>query len=275
MPLPAAAAAALPYLIPAAATAASAITSGGPRRQYKYNKKAMKLQNKMNRENQEYTLAQNKQLLAEQRMYDSASAQMQRFKDAGLNPHLIYGDMGGGSSAIQANPLPAAQMDSVNFRPADYAGDFIRASQAQSQIGLTNTKIEESIQKQGLIAAQTAVTKANPMLNPRVLEAISAGMVATADIKELDRNWMMESHAMEGRKDPERSNGMKKRDADLDQLIRKYELDEADLFIKNKVIESKEFENALKEIQTKWLKDGEITPEHIRQGLMMLLMKFK
>jgi len=50
-------------------------------------------------------------------------------------------------------------------------------------------------------------------------------------------------------------------------------LNTTDQKIKNQIFESKVFENAVKEIQVKWLKDGNVSPEHIRQGLMLLLSK--
>lgn len=49
--------------------------------------------------------AHNQRLWEQQNQYDSPSAQMQRFRDAGLNPHLIYGQMGNGGS------IATAQMD--------------------------------------------------------------------------------------------------------------------------------------------------------------------
>lgn len=47
-----------------------------------------------------------------QNAYNTPEAQMQRFKDAGLNPHLIYGQGNGGNAA----PIPTPDTMPVNFR---------------------------------------------------------------------------------------------------------------------------------------------------------------
>lgn len=67
------------------------------------------MQKRENRLNREWTEQQNdlawqrqRQLIDEQRAYDSPKAQMQRLMDAGLNPNLIYDDLGGNMQAMNA-----------------------------------------------------------------------------------------------------------------------------------------------------------------------------
>jgi len=90
----------------------NAITSGGPRRQFKWNMRAAYKQNEMNLENQRNTLATNLRLQKEQRMYDSPEEQMRRYKEAGLNPHLIYG--GGSGSATSNTGIERLKMKQEN-----------------------------------------------------------------------------------------------------------------------------------------------------------------
>lgn len=58
---------------------------------------------------------------------------------------------------------------------------------------------------------------------------------------------------------------------EITQLEQRLKLNTSDLKVKAEIIESKEFENALKEIQVKWMKDAEITPQHVYQGIMLLM----
>lgn len=69
-------------------------------KQNEYNERVWQMQNQYN-----------ERMRDEQRMYDSPMAQMARFKEAGLNPNLIYGQMGGAG-----NPLSGGQIDTSNIQ---------------------------------------------------------------------------------------------------------------------------------------------------------------
>lgn len=223
----------------------------------------------MNRANQEWILQQNRELLREQLEYDSPAAQMARYKAAGLNPHLIYGQ---GTSGNQGAPLsfggmPGVNMGSVDASYPDIAGNFIRAAQAQAQLGLTEARTKESEIRQQVGTLQAEIAKTNPMLNPQVANSVSDAMMYVAQQKAQESRWMTQQTS------DYNSLAERKVMAEVAALEQKLGLNTADLKIRNRILESKEFENAIKEIQTKWLKDAEITPEHIRQGLMLILGK--
>lgn len=251
-----------------AAAIGQAVQQGGPKRQYKWNKKAMQDANTMNRENQQWILQQQKLLQEEQREYDSPEAQMARYKAAGLNPHLIYGS---GTSAGQAFPIDAgniapARLDAPTASYPDVMGAFIRASQAASQIGLNTAREGQVEADTALKSLQTDIAKTNPMLSPWVQEWVSTSMAEVARLKTMEaRSWMSSNDDV--------MKITKRINAEVEALTQRLGLNTLDLKIKNQILESKEFENAIKEIQTKWLKDGDLTPEHIRQGLMLLLSK--
>lgn len=61
--------------------------------------------NQSNRELAEYEWSKNLEMWNMQNEYNSPAAQMQRYKDAGLNPMLMYGD-GGGASGGNATQMP-------------------------------------------------------------------------------------------------------------------------------------------------------------------------
>lgn len=259
-------------LVAAATSTGQAVAQGGPKRQYKYNKKAAEDSNRMNRENQQWILEQQKLLQREQREYDSPEQQMARYKAAGLNPHLIYGS---GSSAGQAFPIDAGQIapariDAPDASYPDIAGNFLRAGQSIAGMGLTNQRIEESQARTALTELQTDIAKTNPMLSPSVANWVSASMEETARQKAMTSRYMLHQNIGETISDTRLGKLI---DSEVESMVQKLGLNTADLKIKNRILESKEFENAVKEIQAKWLQNAEISPEHIRQGLMLILTK--
>lgn len=240
-----------------------------PKRQYKLNKQAAEDSNKMNRENQQWLLEQQKSIQAEQREYDSPEQQMARYKAAGLNPHLIYGS---GSSSGQAFPIDAGQVapsriDAPQASMPDIAGNYLALARGAASLDLTQQKTAESSIKTQAGEIQNEIAKTNPMLNPSVAAAVSDAMEQVALAKSQE-SFIMRSAQPDGN-----SLLVRKVYADVQALEQKLGLNTTDLAIKNKILESKEYDNAIREIQVKWLKDGSINSEHIRQGLMLLLSK--
>lgn len=265
-------------LLGGASSIAQSVIQGGPKRQFKWAKKYADYENQINRQNQQWLLQQNKELEAEQRQYDSPQAAMQRFKDAGLNPNLIYGN---GSSVGQAFPINAGQMPGVHLPQVDaripvpdVAGNFIGAAQGLANLGLTEARTSESAVRTQLTSIQSEIAANNPMLSPDVAQAVSDEMMNTAKLKSA-QSWYQKNSWMDYQDSEGRTNTSRvyvaKIHAEVEAMIQKLGLNTSDLAVKNKILESKEFENAVKEINAKWLKDGDITPEHIRQGLMLIL----
>lgn len=260
-------------LISALASGGQAVAQGGPKRQYKWNKRAAEDANRMNRENQSWLLQQQKDIQREQREYDTPQQQMARYKAAGLNPHLIYGT---GSSAGQAFPIDAGQiaparLDAPDASYPDIAGSFLRAGQSLAGMDLTNQRIEESQARTALTELQTDIAKTNPMLKPDVANWVATTTQETARLKTMESRAWMNEHGDTSAKNA--SHLELKIHNEVEQMAQKLGLNTTDLLIKNRILESKQFENAVKEIQAKWLKDAEISPEHIRQGLMLILTK--
>lgn len=249
-----------------------AVTRGGPRRQYKWNKKAAEDANRMNRENSQWLLEQNKRLQDEQRAYDSPSAQRARYIAAGVNPNIGFG--GSGGNAGGAFPIDAGNVGSVNIQPPsasypDIAGSFLAAGQMSAQTQLAEQRVQESRTNQALKEVMIDIQKTNPMLQPWVADWVATSMSETARLKTFEaRSWMGGTH---GGTEP--MNITKRVNAEIEAMSQRLGLNVLDMGIKNKIFESKEFENAIKQIQVKWLEDAEMTPEHVRQGLMLILSK--
>lgn len=256
--------------------ATQAIARGGPRRQYKWNKRAAEDANQMNRDNAIWALEQNRRLQQEQRVYDSPEAQMARYKAAGLNPHLIYGSgsSAGGAFPISTGGIAPSRIDAPMASYPDVAGGFLSAGQTLAQTELAQQKVVESQNRSALLEMQVDIAKANPMLNPVVYESLTKSMIAVADAKanEARETWMIREKTTDSSWE-RYSLGAKKIQAEVDAMMQKLGLNTADLEIKNKILESKEFENAVKEIQARWLQDGEVTPQHVYQGVMLMLQR--
>lgn len=240
-----------------------------PRRQYKWNKRAAEDANRMNRENQQWLLEQQLNIQREQRAYDSPQAQMQRYIEAGLNPNLIYGN---GSSAGSAFPIDAGSVAPVRIDPPgaaniDVGGGIIRSTQALLDAHLKDAKIGETLMREQYLAIQGEIAKTNPMLDPKVAESVYREISATATLKAGEAQvWMK----------PDQSGVnkvLRKVEAQVSEMENRLGLQTTDQQIRNRILESKEFENAIKEINLKWLQDSEMTPEHIRQGLMLILQR--
>lgn len=206
--------------------------------------------------------ASNKRLSRFQNEYNSPVNQMARFKAAGLNPNLVY---------TQGNPgnmtpiTPTNWQDAIGNAPARYA----QSELAQTQADVGQQKIDESKTKQALMQAQTDVTNANPYLDPRYLKGVVDNMVNTAKMKEQETTFMTSEQQPSGAT----TQGQAKMILELNALAEKNNLLQADNKIKAEIFQSQKFQNELREIQVKWLKDGDITPQHILNGIMLLLSK--
>lgn len=257
-------------LLPIVGPIANAITTGGPRRQYKWNKRAAQDANVMNRENQQWLLEQNRLLQEEQRKYDNPRSQMDRYLEAGLNPNMIYGN---GSSAGQAFPIDAGNMPGVNIQPPsarypDIAGSFMAAGQMSAQTQLAQARAGEVEMSIAYKSVLLDIAKTNPMLNPEVAGWVATTMQEMARVKAMEaRSWLADPADVGG----EKSNIYRKVQAEVDAMVQRLGLNTADLAVKNRILESKEFANAILEVQKKWMVDNEITPQVGLSAGMMLL----
>lgn len=102
-------------LIPLIAAAAPAI---GSALSGLFGGRAQKKANEANRELAEYQYGKQLEMWHLQNQYNAPSAQMQRFKEAGLNPNLIYGQ-GNPGNASTLPQYQAPRMSPVNYMPND------------------------------------------------------------------------------------------------------------------------------------------------------------
>lgn len=202
----------------------------------------------------------NRRLSDIQNAYNHPAQQMKRWREAGMNPNLVYTQ---GNSGNMSPITPTNWQSAVGDAPARYTGSEL----AQTQADVGQQKIEESRTKQEVLKAQEEVLRANPNLDPEYLGHMVQTGIANAKAKEQEANYLLSSNPTAA------TNGQQKVAAEIQALAQRTGLNAADLKVKAEILKSQQFQNALREIQVKWMKDGEITPQHMLQGIMLLLGK--
>lgn len=268
------------WVIPAITAAASLVSSWLGSRAAK---KGAEKQAKSNKELAAFQAAENEKLLKTQLGYDAPAAQRQRMIDAGYNPNLFYGQ---GSAGNQGAPLKYPDIQQADFQGSSnmlggaimgFLQQYQQSRLLAAQTDLTKNKVNESTVKQDLNKAQTDLIKANPYFKPGYVDSIVRNLRSVADLKEQERDFMFEVPTGDATKRPElrgsQTIGYIKMDKELQRLFQQFDLGQQDKKVKAEIIQGKEFQNALQKIQVDWMKDGDITPQHIYMGIMMLLQK--
>lgn len=238
-------------------------------------------QQKQNKELAKYQAELNQKYLQQQLEYNTPANQMKRFQEAGLNPNLIYGQ---GSPGNQSAPLSAPDIKPADFQriSPDLLQLFNQTRLTTSQVQAQNANTNKANVQASLYKMQEAVMRKNPLLDADGFNAIIDGLIATAEIKQseateskLRAGWMSERTWVDkGNMTMEMSSRMaQKLDAELNLLNQKFNLGSTDQAIKGQILKSKEFQNAILDVQKRWLTDADVTPQHIYQFIQMLLLK--
>lgn len=237
-------------------------------------------QSKANKKLAEFQASANERYLAQQQDYNTPQNQMTRFQEAGLNPNLIYGQ---GNPGNQAAPLSYPDIKTTDMQSATAnLGPLVNQSlMTQSQVQSIDAKTRQTYVLTALNKLQAQVLARNPSLDASAYNAIIDSLKSAAEIKAADATiktqtaeWFSgdKSFKVNG-VDMHGPAGILKLETELKLLEQRFNLGAADQQIKAQVIQSKEFQNALSEIQVKWMKDAEITPQHILQFIQLLLLK--
>lgn len=226
-------------------------------------------QNKENRKLAGYQHARNAELLDKQLAYNSPESQMKRYQDAGLNPHLVYGQ---GSPGNQNAPLQYPDIKPTDYQSlmSNVVPVFNQTRLADAQVQAQNASTMQRHAMTDLNRMQTEVLKKNPLLDNAGFKAIIDGLKATAALKESQgsgqklQNFVTEATA---------GHVVNKIYHEVELLEQRFNLGKIDAKIKAEILTSKEFNNAILEVQKKFMTDGEVTPQHIVQFIQLLLMK--
>lgn len=264
----------MPAWVVPAVIAGAQIISGllGQRKQSKENRKLAEFQADANDAYQE-----------KQNQYNTPASQMQRYQDARLNPHLIYGQ---GTPGNQSSPQTYPETGKTDYTLNTQAMNNIvplanQTMLAQSQVQATDAKTRQTGILSELNKLQIRVMEKNPLLNTEGFKATIDSLKASAEIKasesttkKLIADWSsgeqrfnIDGVEMHG------PAGALKLETELKTLLQKYQLGTQDAAIKAEIIKSKDFQNSILEIQKRFMTDAEVTPQHILQFVQILLMK--
>lgn len=123
-----------------------AVSVAANRKQFKYQKEAMQLQDQYNRDLWDY-----------QNAYNTPAAQMERLQAAGLNPRLIYGSGASGGNAGPIESLEVPSRQAAQAQVPDLAGRYLSSRQMDMQYAATTQNIENAKKRGALMEAQTAL----------------------------------------------------------------------------------------------------------------------
>lgn len=210
--------------------------------------------------------------MREMNEYNSPKNQMARFQEAGLNPHLIYGQ---GNPGNQSSPVQHADIRPTDYQSLMNALPLInQTAMTQAQVQATNAQTMRTGVLAELNKMQTRLIAANPALNDEGFLAILDSLKATAELKRQEANWSqgIESFMVDG-VEMHGPAGVLKMETELKRLLQRFDLESMDMAIKTEILKSAEFRNAISEIEVKFLEDGDLAPGHMWQFLKMFLLK--
>lgn len=239
------------------------------RKQFNRSKKLAAYQNDLN-----------KQYLDYYNVYNTPAMQMERFGEAGLNPHLVYSQ---GNPGNQASPQQAA--DFPNLPDFGYLQQIMplisQTMLQQSQVQATNAKTESTYAITALKRLEKQVMEKNPLLNDAGYKAMIDSIIAQAQIKSseagikgvesaffTDRHWYEKNGEM-----VYSSRGFRKLEAEFELIEQKYNLGQLDSKLKAEVLKSKQFQNDILAIQQKFMTEFELSPDIWIKFAQLILMK--
>jgi len=240
------------------------------------------LSNQSQKKNTERQIASNKELaqfqananekyLTQQNEYNKPVNQMARFQEAGLNPNLIYGQ---GSPGNQSQALSYPDIKPADFQARTNAQDtiatFNQTRLANSQVQAQNASTMQKVAQTSVARLQAQVLAKNPALDDAGFKAMIDNLVASAQLKAEQVRGQKIANTQAAGMGPA---AIAKVYQETKLLEQRFNLGTQDSQIKAQIMKSKEFQNAILEVQKKFMTDGDITPQHIMQFIQLILMK--
>jgi len=234
------------------------------------NYRQQKKQNQANRDLAAFQAQANDRYQDKQNAYNAPINQMDRFKAAGLNEHLIYGQ---GSPGNQSSPQTYPDIKPVDYQKQNLDAlipIYNQSRLADAQVQAQNASTRQKYSQVQLNELQARVIAKNPLLDDEGFKAIIDGLKSTAELKAFDAEGQKISNFVN-----QASSGhqVSKVFHEVELLEQRFRLGEKDSAIKAEVLKSKEFQNAILDVQKKFMTDGEVTPQHVLQFIQLLLLK--
>lgn len=213
--------------------------------------------------------ANNERYLKMQLDYNSPASQMARFREAGLNPYLMYSQ---GNPGNQGAPLsyPDVSPTDVGMIWRDIVPNFTNMMLAQAQVKGLDAKVNKDYAQADLAQQQAKLIQRNPLLDDAGFKATIDSLIYSAQLKAQDAGLraIQKDVAVA-------SSGhvVSKIFHEVNLLEQRFKLGETDKAIKAEILKSKEFQNAILDVQKKFMTDSDITPQHIYQFVSALILK--
>lgn len=205
------------------------------------------------------------QLRAEsrERDYNSPKAQMNRYKEAGLNPALIYGGGASGASGNVGSKAPQAQVPQGLGSIAQYmlqavqTGASIANISSQSSLRATQRDVGETVIGRNL--AQTDLMRQQYGF----LEQVNPELARYPAIKNLLTGRQSQLTLTENSAAHEK----------MQNLVKMRELMDQDGKIKASILSGKNIMNDLLDAERDWIRDGDFTSTQFWQVFLSLIKK--
>jgi len=210
-----------------------------------------------------------------QNEYNSPRSQMARYQAAGLNPGLVYSQGNPGNQSVALS-----QPESLQNSGSVATESYNRSRLADTQQAVGAAKVEQSRAMTVVNRLQADVLERNPLLNDGAFEAVINSLKAVAREKAVNattREMELEFNQMQ--RVGGRYHGQSMLDErmfrELELLDQRFNLGQSDQAIKAQVLNSKEFENAMLEVQKRFITDGDLGPAQILEFIKLLLTRVK
>lgn len=224
-------------------------------------------QNKANKNLAQFQASANEKYQQQQNEYNTPKNQMARFQDAGLNRALMYGQ---GNPGNQSSPLSAPQSSRSVANLEQLVPLFNQSRMTESQTGAIDAKTRQTYAVTEVNKLQAQLIKANPLLNDEGFKATIDGLKNTAELKGLQGQGQIMQNQIQSMS---AGHQVEKIFREVQLLEQRFNLGQQDSAIKAEVLKSKEFQNAILDVQKRFMTDGEITPQHILFFIQSLILK--
>jgi len=236
------------------------------------NKKAQERQISANQALAKTQADANERYQAEQNEYNKPTNQIARFQEAGLNPNLIYGQgsPGNQSAALSYPEIRPTDLLSGRKTASDTVQEFNQTRLTNAQVSAQNASTMQKHAQTEVAKLQAQVIAKNPLLDDAGFKATIQSLVTTANLKQEQLRGQKIANTQAAGMGPA---ALAKVWQETKLLEQKFNLNTQDAKIKAEVLKSKEFQNAILEVQKKFMADGDIGPQQILQFVQLLLMK--
>lgn len=206
--------------------------------------------------------------MREMNEYNTPANQRKRLEAADYNPHMFYGM---GNPGNQSTPVKHANIQPADFQKSmDSLNLLNQTAMTRSQVQAIDARTTMTTVLTDLNRLQKRVLEKNPALDDAGYKAIIDSLISSAQIKASQSQ--MTKNLAEWQPVMSQQSAVKLQ-KEIELLDQRFNLNTQDKAIKAEILKSKQFQNAILEVQKKWMADGEMTPQHFFQFISILLMK--